>query len=96
MAAGQIGILRPRSRLAVIVLAMAVAHPWLTGCLAICGVVYVTVREGQRRRALAARADWEHRALMAAPMPELPRPRQPRRRLADHWSTTELMRMGMR
>lgn len=89
--------------LAVIVLAMTVAHPWLLGCLAVGGVVYMAVRRQQRRDALAARADYEHRQLMSAaarwaPMelaaapPKRPAAAAPRRRPADRWSPTEPIR----
>ncbi|RFZ05424.1 hypothetical protein VIMS_04926 [Mycobacterium marinum] len=55
------------------------------------GAVYVADRERCRRQALAARADWEHRALVAAPIrrPERPRPPALRRRPTDHWSVTQ-------
>jgi heme exporter protein D len=58
-------------------------------------------RERARRDALAARADYEHRALMRAmpwnlspiePAPQLPPP-PVRRRPADHRSVTEPLRM---
>ncbi len=56
--------------------------------VAVGGVVYFAVRERRRREALAARADYEHRALMALPkFPALAY--QERRRPADHWSITE-------
>lgn len=84
--------------LAIVVLAMAVAHPWLLAVVGAGGAVYAAVRRQQRRGALAARADWEHRKLMAQvrkwpPPLQLPRPRH---RPADHWSPTELMRAGRR
>jgi hypothetical protein len=78
--------------LAVFVLAMTVAHPWLIGGVVVSGAVYMAVRERRRRDALAARADYEHRALMARPLPQLPAPVVPRRRPADHWSATEPLR----
>lgn len=85
--------------LAVIVLAMVVAHPWLVGCLAVGGVLYAVDGERRRRQALATRADWEHRALIAAPLTwpspprEVPRPPgPPRQRPADHRSPTEPIR----
>lgn len=95
--------------LAVIVLATVCAYPWLLAVAAVGGGVYWASRERRRREALAARADWEHRALMAAPLKwppalsernssagrkyETVRPSPtPRRRGADHWSTTEPMR----
>lgn len=51
--------------LAVIVLAMTVAHPWLLGVIAVGGLAYLAHQEQRRRHALAARADWEHQALIA-------------------------------
>ncbi|BBY37517.1 hypothetical protein MMAN_16510 [Mycobacterium mantenii] len=80
--------------LTVLVLAMAVAHPWLFGGLAVGGGVYWALRERRSREAIAARADWEHRALIARQVPQLPTPVMPRRRAADHWSRTEPMRAG--
>lgn len=74
--------------LAVLVLATVCAYPWLLAVVAVGGGVYWAARERRRREALAARADYEHRALMARPLPQLPAP-VPRRRAADHWSTTE-------
>ncbi|OQZ87847.1 hypothetical protein BST11_25900 [Mycobacterium alsense] len=65
---------------------------------AVSGLLYSAARERRRRAALAARADWEHQALMAASLrwpapPALPTATPPRRRRgADHWSTTEPMR----
>lgn len=89
--------------LAVVVLAMAVAHPWLLAVVAAGGAVYAAVRRQQRRDALATRADYEHRKIVSAalhwgPMelaavpPNRPAAAAPRRRAADHWSPTEPMR----
>ncbi|ORB84667.1 hypothetical protein B1987_13650 [Mycobacterium kansasii] len=77
------------------VLAAIAAYPWLFLPTITAGVVaYIVDREYRRRKALAARADWEHRALVAAPIrwPER-RPRVPRRP-ADHWSVTQPIRSG--
>ncbi|BBY36311.1 hypothetical protein MMAN_04450 [Mycobacterium mantenii] len=74
------------------VLAMTCVHPWLVGGVVVGGTVYLAIYERRRREALAARADWEHRALLARPLPQLPAPVVPRRRAADHWSTTEPIR----
>jgi hypothetical protein len=77
--------------LAVIVLAMTVAHPWLLGCLVVGGAVYMAVRARGRRAALAARADWEHRALMAAPVPTV-RPLAQRQAHSLPWQAISLLR----
>lgn len=64
--------------------------------------VRATGRERRRREALAARADWEHRQVMAAALkwpaqlpPAPPKPPAPaRRRGADHTSPTVPLRTG--
>ncbi|RFZ51500.1 hypothetical protein MSS2_03461 [Mycobacterium marinum] len=74
------------------------AYPWVFIPLIVAGAVAYTVeRERRRRQALAARADWEHRALMATslrwtPAPTLRQALPRKRRPADHWSTTQPMR----
>lgn len=85
----------------VFTLVVVVGYPWLLLVGAVGYVVYVIDREYRRRRALAARADWDYRELMSAPVtppralpalpPVAPRPQraEPRRRGADHWSRTE-------
>lgn len=71
-------------------LVMVVGHPWLLLVAAVGVVVYLIDREQRRRRALAARADWEFRALMEGPMlPLVANKPARRRRGADHWSATE-------
>ncbi|KLO25921.1 hypothetical protein ABW16_21695 [Mycolicibacter heraklionensis] len=59
----------------VLSLAIIVDHPWLLAVMALGAVVYVVDREHRRRRALAARADWEHQRIMVLPsaIPSLPR-----------------------
>lgn len=47
--------------------------------------VYFSTRGRRRREALAARADYEHAQVMAAPFHPAPR-KTLRRRAADHWS----------
>ncbi|MCV7088878.1 hypothetical protein [Mycobacterium interjectum] len=59
---------------------------------AAAGVLYGAARERRRRAAIAARADWEHRELMAKAVfrAQLPQPRRRTRpRGVDHWSRTE-------
>ncbi len=67
--------------LSVFALAAVCAYPWLLGCLVVGALAYVAHREHRRRAALAARADYEHRALMAqspwAPGLHPVRPRRP-------------------
>ena len=67
--------------LAVLVVASISAYPWLVGVGVLGAVAYMIDREQRRRRALAARADYEHAALIAAqarPLPPL-RPAAPER-----------------
>lgn len=47
-------------------LVVVVGHPWLLLVAALGAGAYAVDREHRRRRALAARADWEHRAIMDA------------------------------
>jgi hypothetical protein len=72
-----------------------VAALTMTALAAGAWAVRAAGRERARRDALAARAEWEHRALMAA-RPDVPlcRPTPPRRRLADHRSVTEPLRLA--
>lgn len=67
--------------LSVFALAAVCAHPWLIGCIVTGALAYVAHREHRRRQALAARADYEHRALMtqspSAPRLQPVRPRNP-------------------
>jgi hypothetical protein len=82
--------------LIVVVLAMCTAHPWLLAVIAVGAALYGAHRERRRREALAARADWEHRQLMAMQPAFLCQPvERPRRRAADHWSRTGPIRAGM-
>ncbi|MEE2852229.1 MAG: hypothetical protein VX424_06195 [Actinomycetota bacterium] len=80
--------------LAVLVLAMAVAHPWLLGLVAAAATVYGVRHARLRRQAVARRADYEHQQLMAQALQWPPPPQLPRRRHrpADHWSPTEPLR----
>ncbi|KLO31496.1 hypothetical protein ABW16_01200 [Mycolicibacter heraklionensis] len=55
--------------LAVVGLISVTAYPWLLAVLAAAGLAYGIDRERQRRTAVAARADYEHAALLAAPAP---------------------------
>jgi hypothetical protein len=68
-----------------------IAAAVLIGVAAVGGGVYMAVRERRRREALAARADYENRQILAASVkwPALPAPAPTRRRPADHWSPTE-------
>lgn len=64
--------------LAVVGLISVTGYPWLLAVLAVAGLAYLADREGQRRAAVAARADFEHAALLAAQarplvLPPLPR-----------------------
>lgn len=81
-----------------------VAAAVMLGVGAAVGIARLVDRERDRRAALAARADRDYRALMAAapaPLkwppetllsPQLPRGAVRSRRPADHWSTTEPLR----
>jgi len=74
-------------------LVVVVGHPWLLIVAAVGAVVYFVDREVRRRRALAARADWEFRRLMEQPVIE-PGPK-PRPRGASHFAmTVVVMAMG--
>lgn len=65
-------------------------QPWVfIPLLVLGGLAYMVDRERRRRHELSARADYEHRALVAEPLRWPPLPRAPRRRPADHWSATE-------
>lgn len=68
------------------------AYPWFFVPLLVVGCALVVDRRMRQRAAIAARADYEHRALMARQLAQLPAPVVPRRRAADHWSPTEPMR----
>lgn len=85
--------------LTVIMLAMAVTHLWLFGVAAVGGALYFTHRERRRREALAARADYEHRRLMASAVfePQWPRGFLPApvkhpaaRHVLTQWPTTPM------
>lgn len=75
----------------------------LTGA---AGLVYKSDQMRKRREAVAARAEWEHQALVAAAVqPTSIDPAPPpasrgnvvhRQRGADHWSTTQPIRGGCR
>lgn len=66
------------------------AYPWffIPVLVVVCAVV--VDRRMRQRAAIAARADWEHRALMARTVFGPPTPLPVRRgRAADHWSPTQ-------
>jgi hypothetical protein len=63
----------------------------MIGLAGVSVAAYRTARNRQHREALVTRADWEHRALMARPLPQLPAAIVPHRRAADHSSRTEPM-----
>ncbi|MCV7382197.1 hypothetical protein BST11_24915 [Mycobacterium alsense] len=74
------------------------AYPWFMVPVLVVVCAVAVDRRMRKRQAFAARADHDHRVLMAraifAPHPLLPAPVTPRRRLsrprgADHWSRTE-------
>ncbi|MBZ4622079.1 hypothetical protein [Mycobacterium avium] len=73
------------------------AYPWFFVPVLVVVCAFVVDRRMRRRAAIAARADWEHRALMARTFLPEPVKRQVKgltdcQRLADHWSRTEPMR----
>lgn len=75
-------------------IAVMLVYPWFTIPVTIIAAAVWVDRRNRQRLAIAARADWEHRALLAAslkrPSPrELPNGPRARRRGADHWSTTQ-------
>ncbi|WP_197504148.1 hypothetical protein [Mycobacterium sp. E1319] len=79
------------------------AYPWFFVPVLVVACAVVVDRRMRQRAAIAARADWEHRALMAkhfsgltlkrqftAPPVFFGLPRKSRSRCAaDHWSKTE-------
>lgn len=67
--------------LAVVGLISVTSYPWLLAVLGVAGLAYGIDRERQRRTAVAARADYEHAALLVAPARPLPpmRPVNPER-----------------
>lgn len=78
---------------------VVVGYPWLLVVAAVGAVVYFVDREVRRRRALAARADWEHQQLIAASLRGVESARhrtrrEPRRRPlgASHFAVTVPMR----
>lgn len=78
-------------------LAAVGAYPLVLIPLIVVAAVVWLDRRQRRRAALAARADWEHRAVLAAAMPALAAPaprRRGRPRGADHWSPTQPIRSG--
>lgn len=74
------------------VIGVLLAYPWffIPVLIVVCAVV--VDRRQRHRHAIAARADWEHRALMVQSLPQLPATVVPRRRPASHWSITEPQR----
>lgn len=71
---------------AIFTLVVVVGYPWLLIVGAVGYGVYILDREYRRRRALAARADWEYRRLIERSVKPVPS------RGADHWARTEPMR----
>lgn len=73
------------------VVAALVAHPWVFVPLLIVSCAVWVDRRQRRRSAILARADHDHRSLMArAVLGDRPRLRS--RRGADHWSPTQPLR----
>lgn len=68
------------------------AYPWFFVPLFIVAAAVWVDRQQRRRAALAARADYEHRVLVARAVLRRPSPLPPVRRPADHWSTTQPIR----
>lgn len=66
------------------------AYPWFFVPVLVVVCAVVVDRRMRRRAAIAARADYEHRALMARAVFSPPSLRPVRsRRAADHWSPTQ-------
>lgn len=80
------------------------AYPWFVVPLLVIGAAVWVDRRNRARQAVAARADYEHRQIIArAVFPPKPRRDRPagrnvtRRRVgADHWSPTQPIRAGRR
>lgn len=82
------------------VIGVLLAYPWFFVPLLVVGAAWWVDRRNRRRHAIAARADYEHRALMVEALvgPHPPSPlRSPRRAWrpgdADHWSRTQPIRV---
>jgi hypothetical protein len=69
-------------------------YPWFTIPVTIAVAAWWVDRRNRRRAAIAARADHEHRELIPRAVFRRPSqlPPEPRRRGADHWSSTEPMK----
>jgi len=68
------------------------AYPWVfIPLLVLGGLAYTVDRERRRRLALVARADWEHHAMNAAPVPDL-RPLSQRQAPTLSWQMNSLLR----
>jgi hypothetical protein len=77
---------------------VTLAYPWFVVPLLVLLAAWWVDRRNRQRAAIAARADREHRDLMARPnvspqlAPVKPPSRRPRPRGADHWADTEPIR----
>jgi hypothetical protein len=79
------------------VVGVILAYPWFFVPLLVVVCAGAVDRRMRRRAAIATRADWEHRQLMApirAPTGRASKANHPNRHPADHWSVTEPMRGG--
>lgn len=75
------------------IIGVILAYPWFFVPLLVVAAAWWVDRRNRRRHAIAARADHEHRALMAAEVKYPPAsPPRPRRCPADYWSNTQPMR----
>lgn len=69
----------------------AIAALTMIALACVGGVGYWTIRERRRREALVARAEWEHRAVMAAPVPAV-KPLSQRQALSLPWQMASMLR----
>ena len=75
------------------IIGVILAYPWFFVPLLVVGAAFWVDLRQRRRAAIAARADHEHRQMMArAIFRPVDRSRLSRPRGADHWSTTEPIR----
>jgi hypothetical protein len=75
------------------IIGVLLAYPWFFVPLLVVVCTFWVDRRQRRRSAIAARADHEHRELMARAVFG-PRTRSRRRRGADHWSPTQPIRQS--